>query len=400
MRKLFHAVPAILSLLLLFACRKAGDDTVQVKSVSLIPSQTTLVIQESRQLRAVVKPANATEKTVEWSVDAPEVVSVSESGLITALSEGTATVSATAGGVGGVCLVRVIREIKPVIEVSSVSISPSPVTIVYGEQTTLSATVLPENATYPSVSWSSSDESVLTVDSNGVVKTVSAGTATVTAAASNGVKDECEVTVQAFPAFNVQRYNRRTGTWADAVSAGIYGFPGDSISVRIVVLRDDGPVTVSVVSAPQAVYSDGKLWLHAPGETVLKVVGQRGYVQEVPVHSNLSDTFECGSQAREYGATVIMGNNSDNTVALNYSDGAGVLRVPAWAYDLSFTPSGLISLNRGTDSWALRSGTGRGQGKVNVSLGTWVQKELCTLIVTDDFTSGDTEPVQEFDIDL
>ena len=396
----YRIIILFLSALALFACKQNGDDSIRVKRVEVVPSKTTLFLEETLRLRASVTPPDAVDKQVVWSSDNPSVATVSEIGLVTAVSEGVAIISATAGGVEGTCRVRVLKEDKPEIDVVSVSIDPPSVTLVYGEGTTLVATVSPENATHPSVTWSSSDDSVVAVSEDGVLTTVKAGFATVKATASNGVEGECAVTVEPFPAFKVQRYNRRTDAWVDAVSAGIYGFPGDSVSVRIVVLRDDGEVGFSVSPSSAASYSGGKVWLNAPGEGVLKASGEKGYSLEIPLHSNISGTFYFGDQAKEMGATLIMGNNSESTVTVKYSDGNGLLSVPARAYDLTFDSQGLVELVRGNDSWTLRTGINRGNGKVNLKVGSWVDTELCTVIVTDDYTTGGTEPVNEFEIGL
>ena len=81
------------------------------------------------------------------------------------------------------------------VPVTSIALNKETLTLNKGETETLTATVLPENATDKSVTWTSSDESVTTVDENGVVTAVSAGTATITVTASNGLTAACEVKV-------------------------------------------------------------------------------------------------------------------------------------------------------------------------------------------------------------
>ena len=89
------------------------------------------------------------------------------------------------------CLVACQEE--PLVEVSSVSLSQSSVSIARGGSTNLTATVSPSNATDKTVTWSSSNSSVATVN-NGTVSAVAVGTATITATAS-GRTATCEVTV-------------------------------------------------------------------------------------------------------------------------------------------------------------------------------------------------------------
>ena len=90
---------------------------------------------------------------------------------------------------------RAISKLEPVA-VTSVKLSKSKKSLNIGDTFTLTATVKPNDATDKSVTWSSSDTSVATVDENGVVTAVTEGTATITATASNGVKADCTVTVK------------------------------------------------------------------------------------------------------------------------------------------------------------------------------------------------------------
>ena len=90
------------------------------------------------------------------------------------------------------------KVVEPVqdVAVTSVSVSPTSATVKVGATTTLSASVSPSNATNKTVAWSSSNTSVATV-SNGVVKGVAKGTATITATSNNGKKATATITVTA-----------------------------------------------------------------------------------------------------------------------------------------------------------------------------------------------------------
>ena len=90
---------------------------------------------------------------------------------------------------------RVVPKLVPV-KVTGVKLNKSSKSLTIGDTFTITATVKPGNATDKSVTWSSSNTSVATVDENGVVTAVSEGTATITATASNGVKADCTVTVK------------------------------------------------------------------------------------------------------------------------------------------------------------------------------------------------------------
>ena len=84
----------------------------------------------------------------------------------------------------------------PVVEVESVSLNKSEMTLTEGESETLAATVTPENAENKSIIWSSNNEAVATVDANGTVIAKRAGTAVITATSTNGKSAGCTVTVE------------------------------------------------------------------------------------------------------------------------------------------------------------------------------------------------------------
>ena len=81
------------------------------------------------------------------------------------------------------------------VEVTSVEVFPSSVSIEAGQSNMLSATVSPENATNKSITWSSTNSGIVSVDSNGIFTGHVAGTAKIRATANNGVYGECNVTV-------------------------------------------------------------------------------------------------------------------------------------------------------------------------------------------------------------
>ena len=112
-------------------------------------------------------------------------------GKVTAVKEGTATITAKAGEKTATCAVTVE---KKVIAVESVTIDKTTLTLVEGETATLTATVAPENATDKTVTWTSSDAAVATVDAEGKVTAVKEGTATITAKAGEKTAT-CQVTV-------------------------------------------------------------------------------------------------------------------------------------------------------------------------------------------------------------
>ena len=164
---------------------------VQVSEVSLDQTELLLHIGESTALNAIVLPNNATDKTITWTSDNSEVVSVSDNGVITALSSGSANITvASSNDITATCAVTV----QPV-SVASLSIDKPALSIIEGNSEEIHATVLPNNATNKNINWTSSDESIATV-TNGTVKGISPGTAVIIATTEDGdFKKYCAVTV-------------------------------------------------------------------------------------------------------------------------------------------------------------------------------------------------------------
>jgi uncharacterized protein YjdB len=172
-------------------CKK----TIAVTSIKLDKTSLTLTEGESANLTATVSPSDATVGTYSWSSSDPSVASVN-SGVVKALKAGSATiiVTTTDGGKSASCSVTV-KSAK--ISVTGVTLDQTSLELVEGKTATLKATVAPSNATDPSVSWSSSDKGVATVDSNGGIIAVKAGSAILTVTTTDGGKTaNCAVTVK------------------------------------------------------------------------------------------------------------------------------------------------------------------------------------------------------------
>lgn len=169
-------------------CSAECEVTVSVNTESITLDKTTLSLSvgETAQLTATVKPDDATDKTVAWSSSDESVAKV-DNGKVTALKSGKATVTAECGGRTAECAITVT------VPVSSITLDKTTLSLAVGETATLAATVKPDDATDKTVAWSSSDESVASVD-NGKVTALKSGKATITAK-SGGKTAECAVTV-------------------------------------------------------------------------------------------------------------------------------------------------------------------------------------------------------------
>lgn len=168
---------------------------IPVSGITLDKTEAELPVGETVTLKATILPENATDKTYAWSSSDEKIATVKD-GVVTAVAEGTATVTVTTtdGKKTAECKVAV----KPaVVSVNGINLDKDVLELTKGQTETLKATVLPENATDKTYKWSSSDEKVADVK-DGVVTAVSEGTATITVTTTDGKKTaECKVTVKA-----------------------------------------------------------------------------------------------------------------------------------------------------------------------------------------------------------
>ena len=164
-----------------------------VSSVSIKGGDQNIDVGKTTTLEAIVSPNDADDKSVTWAVDNSEIATIDNSGKVTGVSPGTATVTITTtdSGKTATCKITVNQP------VDSVTLDKNTLTLTEGQSETLKATANPEQADQ-SFTWSSNNTSVATVDSNGKVTAVKAGTADITATSkSNPAKyTTCRVTVR------------------------------------------------------------------------------------------------------------------------------------------------------------------------------------------------------------
>ena len=170
--------------------------TRAVSAITLDKTEVSLFEGNSTTLKVTVAPDNASKKDLTWTSSDDKIATVDQTGKVTAVAPGEATITATAAdgsGVTATCKVTVTRP------VSSIELNKTDLPLFAGDSGTLTATVKPENAGKKDLTWTSSDDKIATVDQTGKVTAVAPGTATITAAATDGsgVTATCKVTVTA-----------------------------------------------------------------------------------------------------------------------------------------------------------------------------------------------------------
>ncbi|WP_192466558.1 Ig-like domain-containing protein [Euzebyella marina] len=159
--------------------------SVAVTGVSVSPSLANLTVGSALSLSASVAPSDATDPGVSWSSSDEGVATVGPDGLVTGVSVGVATVTATTSDGGHTASAEVTVEDSQ-IRVSGILISPDRYELVEGESLQMITTLTPTNPTNDKVIWSSSDSLVVNVDSLGMATALLPGQAVVTATTDDG----------------------------------------------------------------------------------------------------------------------------------------------------------------------------------------------------------------------
>ena len=224
------------TLLMSVGCEKPAENqevpdnqekkTVSVASVSVSPVTLDLVAGDKATLTATVRPSDATDPSVSWSSADASVATVSQSGEVAAVSAGKTSITVTTkdGGKQAVCSVTVT---PAHVSVKSVSIEPASLSIEKGFSGQLAVSVLPADASDPSVAWSSGDESVATVSQDGFVTGLAVGTTVITVVAKEDGTKKAECAVEVLKPTNVIWYHSYLN---ELVEPNAYGGIGRLVS--------------------------------------------------------------------------------------------------------------------------------------------------------------------------
>jgi uncharacterized protein YjdB len=248
---------------------KSASCTVTVtekpaSSVTLDTTSKSLYIGDWFTLSATVSPSDASDKSVTWNSSDTSVATVTTNGTVEAVGDGACTITATAGGKSASCSVSVGTK-----AVTSISLDYSSQSLYVGGVFALTATVKPNDAADPSITWSSSNTSVATVNSSGVVTAQGVGSCKITAQAGTKI-DSCSVTVKPDPEIKVESVNLSIGM--DTV---MVMYVGDTSVLNANVSpsnADNKSVTwQSSDSSVATVIATGKVTAVAAGEATIRV---------------------------------------------------------------------------------------------------------------------------------
>ena len=242
-----------------------------VTGIGLDKTSITLNEGQEQTLIPTVNPSNAADKSLNWTSSNPSVATVNAEGKVTAVSKGTATIKAEAkdgSGKYASCSVTVKRP------VSSIQLNKSSLVLYRGTSNvseTLTATVIPSDANNTAVTWTSSNTSVATVSSSGVVTGKSKGTATITVTANdgNGAQATCAVEVKQYV----------TSISLDNTSLLLEVGNVVTLSVKSVLPDNANDKTYTWSSSDSAIASvdnSGKVTAKAKGKATIKATANDG----------------------------------------------------------------------------------------------------------------------------
>jgi uncharacterized protein YjdB len=277
-----------------------------VTSLSLNKTTDTLTVGDIDTLVATIAPTTATNKDVTWTSSDATIVTVDSTGVIAGVKAGTATITVTTvdGEKTATCDVTVTSAGD---NVTSLSLNKTTDTLTVGDIDTLVAIIAPTTATNKEVTWTSSDATIVTVDSTGVIAGVKAGTATITATTVDGNKTaNCVVTITNNVNVDIQ-HPKMVNIFIKQKTVNV----GEKINIKAIITGDISGVKYVWVtfknpsnSKSQSVYlnhdTSTNLWI---GEYVIQSTDEVGVYNEFflsledkadnkVLEWNLSDKFE------------------------------------------------------------------------------------------------------------
>ena len=159
---------------------------IKPTDIILNNNSSTLYVDSTLNLKATVIPNNATNKNVTWKSSNDQIATVDANGKVTAKKAGKAIITVKASNnIEAECEIKVIT---PLISVKKIDIKNNVSTVFVGESINLSASISPITASNKSITWSSSNKDIATVDENGKVTGKKAGSVKITVTSKSNPK--------------------------------------------------------------------------------------------------------------------------------------------------------------------------------------------------------------------
>ncbi len=162
-----------------------SENVISVTGISFSKSTLELSTNDVVSINATITPANATNKGIIWSSSNNKVVKV-VNGKVVAIGAGTAIITATTKDGNKTATINVTVKDVPV---TGIKVSPAKVNMTIGDKPKqLTAIIIPTNASNKDVTWQSGNKNIVSVNSQGIITAIGAGTTTITATTKDGGK--------------------------------------------------------------------------------------------------------------------------------------------------------------------------------------------------------------------
>jgi polygalacturonase len=320
-----------------------GGD-IAVTGVTLNKSTTSILVGGYEPLTSTISPSNATNQNINWFSNASGIATVDSAGKVTGVSAGTAIISATSSSDSTKTAICTVTVSATPVSVTGVTLNPTTLSLSAGTTSPLAATIAPSGATKQTVTWLSSNTTVATVSTSGLVTASTAGDTTITVTTDDGAKTAtCLVTVTASltnpaglvlstpPAmpFSTVAGDSTTYTAANFFVATSYGAStgntdnatyiqaaitaakayGTSSNPGIVVLNGGG----TFLSSPITLYSN--VYLKIESGTTLKALSMASYLTATGGSKVNFISATSASNFGIYGSGIIDGNGGNGSAA-------------------------------------------------------------------------------------
>ena len=365
---------------------KVGDKTattqvevkVPLESISLNETEKQLNKGDNLQLTVTYNPEDTTaDKTVTWTSTDDTVATVDENGKVTALKAGTTYIKAKVEDKEVSCKIDVV------VPLTGIDLNKDVAEIVKGQTEKLTVTLVPEDTTYTGkVEWTSSDDTIATVDENGNVKGIKEGTVTITVKAvenGNEIIDTAEITVKEIPlnsiTIDVADFDLEIGR---TQSLGIVCNPENTTDdINVEWTSSDNKVATVDENGVVTALAEGTAVITAKvGDKTASVTVT---VKAIPI---TSITIDAPSK-------VLVGGNVDIKVTVNPTDATYNMS------DLKFVSSNSDVLTINEDGTIVAKGLGKAILTVEAPNGVKSQVEIEVVDDTADIENGETTVEEE-----
>lgn len=226
--------------------RILGFNEIVVDSIGLQFNDTIIEVGDTARMIAIIAPEEATNKNIIWKSTDEKIVTIDESGLITGTGIGNASVIATtAYGQSDTCNITVRRKTIHILEISFEADS---VRLERTKNIRQTPVYKPYDANQTRLTWSTSNDSIATVDGSGLVRGAAVGVATITVTTETGLTAEYVVTVFEPMVEDTNKEN-----------------PGDN--------TEAGTSAIDKVSADESVIVDGNNIFAPEGSRIFNIIG-------------------------------------------------------------------------------------------------------------------------------